>query len=303
VAEVTDATGGRVIDFRVRLPNDRRPAVQVPTAVGERYDQVLGLGHTIERGADDLAGDMAAAGVSMVVVHAEYEYGDIADALNEGVAAYAADRPTDVLCGFGTVALDGLSVSRMVRQVRRLAALGLQGINLQPCFFGRAVDDAELYAVYAAAQEDGLVVAIHTGVGYNTLRPIDGEQPYRLDRVACAFPGLRLVACHAGWPWATELAAVMRKHPTVYADFGGMSPKYLGEPGTGWDTLFRYANSLLTDQMLFATDWPAFDPARALAEWRALPLKPGALQSLLGANALRLLGSTAGGHQAPGPTE
>jgi predicted TIM-barrel fold metal-dependent hydrolase len=38
--------------------------------------------------------------------------------------------------------------------------------------------------------------------------------------VTCDSPDLTLIAAHAGWPWATEFAAVARRHPTVFLEFG-----------------------------------------------------------------------------------
>ncbi|MHB8450372.1 MAG: amidohydrolase family protein [Mycobacteriales bacterium] len=285
---MTEFASPRIVDFRIRAPADLRPQLDLPASLADRYAQVLALDARAARTSAELLDELAAAGVDHGVVHAEYEYGDIADHLNEAVAAFVGGHAQ--LSGFGAVSLDSSSMTRTVAQVRRVASLGLLGLNLQPAFFGRAIDDRELYPVYAAAQEAGLVVAVHTGIGYDLAKPLDGEQPLRLDRVACAFPGLRLVACHAGWPWATELAAVARKHPTVYFDFGGLAPRYLAEPGTGWEVLFRYLNSLLAGQALFATDWPAFEHAPALAQWSALPLKDETRARLLAGNCLDLLG-------------
>jgi predicted TIM-barrel fold metal-dependent hydrolase len=261
--------------------------MDVPAPLREGYDAVLGLGSTYDKSTADLDADLTAAGVTHAVVHAEYELGDVADALNDATAALCENDVTRI--GFGTVSLDAYSASRMVRQVRRVAELGLGGINLQPSFFGRAIDDPVLYAVYAAAEESGLVVAIHTGVNYSRAHPMDGEQPVRLDRIACAFESLRLVACHAAWPWTAELAAVARRHPQVYVEFGGVAPKYVDRAGTGWDPLRSLMDNVLSDQVLFASDWPALTPQRCLEEWRATGLKPATLARLCGANAQRLL--------------
>jgi predicted TIM-barrel fold metal-dependent hydrolase len=275
------------VDFRVRLPLELRPVGTVGAALAQGYDAVLGMGSTHHRTTEQLREDLREAGVSHAVVHAEYEEGDVADALNEAVASLCAS--SDALSGFGTVSLDALSTSRMVRQVREVARLGLRGINLQPAFFGRAIDEAPLFAVYAAAEEEGLVVAVHTGVNYDRRHTMDGEQPVRLDRVASQFESLRLVACHAGWPWTGEMAAVARRHPHVYVDFGAVAPKYVGRPGTGWDPLFSLLDNVLAEQVLFASDWPALSPARLVTEWKALALKDSTLEGLLGGNARRLL--------------
>ena len=180
---------------------------------------------------------------------------------------------------------------------RRCAALGLRGVNVQPAFFGSRIDAHELFAVYGACNELGLVVAVHTGVNYDRNSPMESEHPLMLDRVAVAFPELRLVACHAAWPWTAELAAVARRHPTVYFDFGGMAPRYLARPGGGWAPLVSLMDNLLSGQALFATDWPVFDHRRAIDEWAAMEMKPRTRAALMGANAAELLGLQSGaGH-------
>ena len=278
-----------IVDFRVRLPTELRPPVTLPPEYVDQYDAVLGLEKRRDLSVDELVGEMDAAGVAHAVVHAEYEYGDPADALNEAVAALVARMP-DRFSGYGTVSLAPLRVMRAVAQVARCAELGLRGINIQPSFFGMPIDHPQLYPVYAKACELGLGVGVHTGVNYTSHLPIKHDHPLQLDQVACDFPDLVLVACHAGWPWGAELVAVARKHPTVYLEFGGLAPKYVARPGTGWDALFGMLPNLLRDQVLFGTDWPVMEPERALREWRASGLDEGALAALLHGNAARLFG-------------
>jgi predicted TIM-barrel fold metal-dependent hydrolase len=277
------------IDARVRVPADLRPRPDVADGHYQRYDEVLGLRTKLAKTSADLTGELDAAGVAHAVVHAEYEHGDIADALNEAVAAMVDDDP-DRFTGVGTASLDSPFPNRMVAQVRRCAELGLRGVNIQPAFFGRAIDDSELWPLYGAADELGLAVGLHTGVNYERAVSLAGEQPWRLDRIAGAFPDLRLIACHAAWPWADELAAVARRHPTVFFDFGGIAPRYLGEPNTGWGVLMRFVDSLLREQALFATDWPVISHERAVTEWEGLDLKPATRRSVMAENAAKLFG-------------
>ena len=149
--------------------------------------------------------------------------------------------------------------------------------------------------MYAKAAELGLPVAVHTGINYSRRHPIEPEHPLLLDRVACDFPELTLIACHAAWPWTAEMVAVARRHPSVLMDFGGMAPKYLGVAGSGWEVMRRFMNTLLRDQILFATDWPVFPLPRAVEEWRALGLPEETLAAALGGNAERLLSAARAG--------
>ena len=277
------------VDFRVRLPTEFRPHVELPPEYVDQYDAVLSLEARRDLTLSDLLAEMDAAGVEYAVVHAEYEFGDPADELNEAVGALVKRMP-ERFSGWGTVSLGPLRVMRAVAQVARTAELGLRGINIQPSFFGMPIDHGQLYPVYAKACELGLAVGVHTGINYTSHLPIKHDHPLQLDQVACDFPELTLVACHAGWPWTAEMVAVARKHPRVYLEFGGLAPKYVGAAGTGWEVMFRFMNSLLSQQVLFGTDWPVITMARALDEWRGLGLKPAVLDALLSGNANRLLG-------------
>lgn len=278
-----------VIDFRVRLPLELRPSDELPDDYLSQYDEVLSLSDNRHRSLDQLIEDMDAAAVTHAVVHAEYEYGDDADALNEAVAKVVLEQP-ERFSGFGTISMSHLKIPRALAQVRRVSELGLKGLSLQPSFFGMAIDDRLLYPVYAKADELGLAVALHTGINYTVTFPIRNDQPLQLDQIACDFPDLTLIACHAGWPWVPEMVAVLRKHPHVYAEFGGLAPRYVCEQNTGWEVMFRFMNSLLSRQVLHGTDWPVFPMERALSEWRAGGLRPDVLDALLGGNAARLLG-------------
>jgi predicted TIM-barrel fold metal-dependent hydrolase len=278
-----------IIDFRVRLPTELRPKQELPKEYTDRYDAVLNLTERRDLTLSDLTREMDAASVDHAVIHAEYEYGDPANALNEAVARLVAEHPGR-FSGYGTVSLQPLRVMRSVRQVRTVAELGLRGVNIQPSFFGIPIDYPQLYPIYAKACELGLSVSVHTGVNYTSHQPIKLDHPLQVDQVACDFPDLTIIACHAGWPWAAEMVAVARKHPNVYLEFGGLAPKYVGAMGSGWEPVFRFMNNLLAEQVLYGTDWPAFPMGRAIAEWRGLDLKPRVLAGLLGGNARRLLG-------------
>lgn len=289
---IADTPTGTV-DARVRLPNEFRPVEPPPhSGFTSRYEAVLGTSTSGEKTLADLLSEMADAGVTGAVLHAEYEYGDVAEALNEAVARLVGEQSA-LVAGIGTVSMLDAPVLHRVHQAREVARLGLAGLNIQPSFFGLAIDDRSLYPLYAAAAEENLAVFLHTGVNYTAHRPIKNDHPLQLDQVACDFPGLRLVACHAGWPFVTEMVAVARKHPQVYLDFGGLAPQYIGRPGSGWDPLFGVLNSLLCEQILFATDWPVFPVERALREWATLGLREETLAKLLRDNVTSLLDGVA----------
>lgn len=278
-----------IIDFRVRLPHDLRPAEELPFEYRDQYDRVLDLTAKTQRTLSDLREDMARAQVDHAVVHAEYETGDPADALNESLAKLVASEPAR-FSGFGTISMERFSIRRALDQLDHIKELGLVGMGCQPSFVGMAIDDRRMYPIYVRCAELGLPVALHTGINYTTHQPIRNDHPLQVDQVACDLPDVTIIACHAGWPWATEMVAVMRKHPKVFAEFGGLAPKYVLAQNTGWEVMHRFMNSVLSEQVLFGTDWPVYPMDAALEEWRKGDLKPAVLQALLHRNAERLLG-------------
>jgi hypothetical protein len=139
--------------------------------------------------------------------------------------------------------------------------------------------------------ELNIPVTIHCSINFTVNRTIDYGRPLYLDEVACDFPDLKIIANHGGWPWVTEMVAVAWKHPNVYIEIGAVSPKYIGTPGTGWESLMVYGNSLLQDRVLFATD-NMLPHQRCVEEIKALSLKTDVKEKWLGLNALNLLGLT-----------
>lgn len=212
-----------VIDFRVRLPLELRPSEELPDDYLTQYDQVLGLSENRHRTLEQLIGDMDTCGVTHAVVHAEYEYGDEADALNDAVAKVVTQHPGR-FSGYGTISMDHLKIPRALAQVQRVFDLGLKGLNLQPSFFGIAIDDRLLYPVYAKAYELGLHVGLHTGINYTVTFPIRNDQPLQLDQVACDFPGLTLIACHAAGPGYPRWSPCCASTPPSTPNSAGWHP-------------------------------------------------------------------------------
>ena len=277
-----------VIDFRVRLPDDLRPHQDTPPEIADQYDAVLDMSAKKTQTFADLKREMAENNVRHAVIHAEFEFGDPADALNEAVAKVITED-SQRFSGVGTISMEPLSIPRALKQVQFCKDAGMKGMTMQPSFFHMPIDDKRLYPIYAKCFELDLFVCVHTGVNYGVTHPIRNDHPLMLDDVVCDFPGLKMVACHAGWPWAAEMVAVARKHPSVFMEFGGLAPKYVGAQGTGWEVMFRFMNSLLSDQILFGTDWPVIPQSRAIPEWRDLGLKPHVLDKALAGNAEKLL--------------
>ncbi len=281
----------KTIDFRVRVPPALCPAIEVPKENAEQYQAVLdtGTSFTASRTLEDLLTQMDNSGIDHAVMHAEYEVGDVADALNQTVAEIVQQHP-DRFTGIGTVSMENFRIATALKQIDACVEMGMIGLSIEPAFFGMEIGDRRLYPLYAKAMENQLLVALHTGINYTSHRPMSGEHPMQIDALCCDFPELTVVASHGAWPWAAEMVAVARKHPKVYMEFGGLAPKYIGEQGSGWEVMHRFMNTVLSDQILYATDWPVMSHQRTLSEWQGLGLKPAVAEKLLSGNAQKIIG-------------
>lgn len=280
----------RIIDFRVRVPKALCPDITLTSEEIGQYEAVLDVSSK-QAGAqtlDDLLEQMDKNKIDHAIVHAENEVGDVGDALNCAVVDIVNQYP-DRFTGIGTVSLEGFSVKKAMRQIDDCIEMGLIGLSLEPAFFGLHLNDKKLYPIYAKAQENNLLIALHTGINYSAHRSMSGENPMLLDEIACDFPDLTIVASHGGWPWVAEMVAVARKHPNIFIEFGGLAPKYVGAQGGGWEMMYRFMNSVLSKQILYGTDYPSMDHARSLAEWNSLNLKPAVLESLMVTNSHALI--------------
>jgi uncharacterized protein len=252
----------------------------------ERYKTLYDFQRLCNLPFEDFMAEMEISGVSLAVLQAEYAYGDV-DQLNRTVGEFVKKFPQKLL---GFAGIDPTASQDPVADLDQYVNdWGMRGLNLQTCVQGWYANDKRLYPLYSYCQEKGLPVSIHASVNFMTNRKIDYGHPLHLDEIACEFPDLTVVANHGGWPWVTEMVAVAWKHPNVFIELGGISPKYIAKTGSGWEPILAYGNSVLQDQILFATD-SLIPYERVFKEIDQLPLKDSVKDKFLCANAMRVLG-------------
>jgi predicted TIM-barrel fold metal-dependent hydrolase len=191
----------------------------------------------------------------------------------------------------GMAGIDPLKGMAAVREIRRSYDLGLRGIGVRPFMFGIPPHHAKMYPLYATCVELDIPVWFHTGINYST-NAMEVERPVYFDIVAQDFPELKIIAGHGGWPWVPEMMAVVRRNANVYIDISSIEPRYLGMPGSGWETLMNLGNSILQDRILFGSTWLFMGRTiRELADGvMALPLKQTVKRKWLYENAAQLFG-------------
>jgi len=287
-----------IIDFRVTVPRKEyveqisaeEAARRARESTTRGYSRVYrGLQQAEEEYRDSVEGilrSMEEAGVDKAVLQAEYGGTEDYHALNDATYRIAKAHPDKFPVYF--MCLNPLVDEDMVKVLERgVKEQGFKGLNIQSWAVRVSSTNSRFWPVYAKCQEWGLIVTVHSSINFTVDRPIEYSHVSHLDKIACDFPELVLVANHGGWPWVTEMVAVAWKHSNVYIEIGAVSPKYIAAPGSGWEPLMRYGNTLLQDQVLFATD-SMLPHKRCVDELKALPLKEEVKDKWLYENAAKL---------------
>ena len=173
---------------------------------------------------------------------------------------------------------------RLDAEIRRLAGLGFRGVKLYPTYQHFYANEARLYPLYAACQELGLPVMVHTGSSIFPGARIKFGDPVHLDDVAVDFPELNLLLVHGGRGfWYDRAEFLAQLHPNVYLEVSGLPPKNLASYFPNLERIHR--------KVVFGSDWPGNPGIRRNVEAvRALPLSAEAREAIVGGNAARILG-------------
>ncbi len=173
------------------------------------------------------------------------------------------------------------------RVIRALAGLpGLVGVHITPSPWGLAPNDRWYYPLYATCAE--LDLALFTYVGMpGPLWPMGPNDPTHLDDVALAFPDMPIIAHHIGDPWNDMAVRLAARHANYYICTSAWSPK--AYPKALMDFMAgQWHGTKGAEKVIFASDYPLLDLARATRAARALPLPDADLRSVLHDNAARL---------------
>jgi predicted TIM-barrel fold metal-dependent hydrolase len=215
-----------------------------------------------------------------------------------GMEPVANDKVADIVQRFpgrfiGFAGIEPHKGAAAVEELDRcIGELGLKAVAMRPFMHGIYANDPKYFPIYERCEELGVPVWLHTSANWTTKRRIDYGRPLYLDDVCIAFPMLRVIAGHGGWPWVNELVALAWKHEHLYLDLSAHRPRYLTKQGSGWEMLLHFGNTTIQDKVLFGSDWLNLGVhiATVIEEIRSLPLKPDVLEKWLRTNAERVFG-------------
>lgn len=207
------------------------------------------------------------------------------------VSAFAKSDPARVI---GFMSLDPAQPGWEEEMRFGREELGLRGIKLMPMYAGFYPQDRKLDPLWAYAQKHGLPVLLHTGTTFVSQAPIDCTLPRHLDDVAIRFPEARIIMAHLGHPYEGECAAVIRKHPHVYADVSALYYR----PWQLFHSLMLVQEYGVWNKLLLGSDYPFTTVESTLAGLRGLcqvrvdrfSLDAGKVEEVIHRDALALLG-------------
>jgi predicted TIM-barrel fold metal-dependent hydrolase len=211
-------------------------------------------------------------------------------ASNDEVAELLRDYPDRFI---GLARISALHGMRGVRELeRRVREEKFHALGVSALVDGIPASDRRYYPLYAKAVELGIPVRIYSSMNYATDRPYDLGHPRHLDQVAIDFPELTIIGGLGGWPWVNEMVALVHRHPRLHLDTSAHRARYLGQPGSGWEMLMQFGNTLIQDKILVGLSAGLVGQPHAtlIQEYLALPLKDTVKEKWLYRNAARIFG-------------
>lgn len=198
--------------------------------------------------------------------------------------AEVRDTHPDFFIGFGSV--DPLKDDPVEEAIRCVEDLDLTGFKFQQIAQGFDPSDPEHEDLWSTIEDLGAPVVFHGGnstlgacsPGGRGLK-IKYGNPMLIDDVAADHSELRILIAHPAFPWEREQLAICQQKGNVYMDLSGWMPKYIDEQ------VLHYAKSLLSDKVMFGTDYPMLEPGPWLNQFAELDFDEEIERKILRENA------------------
>lgn len=149
---------------------------------------------------------------------------------------------------------------------RSVGDLGCKVIKLGPNYQDFDPTGPEAFQLFARLEHDNIPIIFHTGTSPMTEAPLIYAHPLTLDKVAMAFPKLKMVLAHLSHPWQGDSLSVVRKHPNVWADVSAQFYR----PWSFWQGMRLFYEWGVMDKIFFGSDWPVTMPQDNIDELRNL---------------------------------
>ena len=222
-----------------------------------------------------------------------------------GIAREGEDSPNDATAEFvraypqkliGFLSVHPHDPHCLEEMERGVSDLGLRGVKLGPNYQNFDPLGEEAFRMFQRAQELRLPIVFHTGTSPVQTADLDYAHPRHFDRIAIAFPDLKMVLAHMSHPWQATAIAVIRKHRNVYADISALFYR----PWSFYSCMRLAEEWGVLHKLLFGTDYLVSTPQENLdalrnpnriVEGTHLPrISEAAMEEIIYRDSLGLLG-------------
>ena len=176
----------------------------------------------------------------------------------------------------------GMEEVRRIRQAHR--EHGIKALTYFPAASlpQVAINDKEMYPIYAVAVDLDLPIIVNVGVPGPRL-PMRTQHVELVDEVCWFFPELKFVMRHGAEPWVDLAVKLMLKYPNLYYCTSAFAPKHYPKE------IIDYANKRGADKIMYAGYFPAgLSLDRIFAELDGVPFKDEVWPKFLRENAARV---------------
>lgn len=158
----------------------------------------------------------------------------------------------------------------------------LTAVNMEPGMSPTAVcvDDERLFYIYEKCQKENISITLTS----NATRP-QHFAPERLSHVFDTFPKLKIILTHGCLPWTAAVCQLMYFHKRLY-----VSPDCYLLGGAGHRDFIDGANTMIPEQIIFGSAYPAVPIGPAIEYYRHCGFRPEVLENVMYHNGMRALG-------------
>ena len=160
---------------------------------------------------------------------------------------------------------------------------GIVAASFFPCGCNVAIDDKQVYPIYAKCVELDIPIFVNAGVPGPRV-PFKTQYVGLVDEVCWFFPELKFVFRHGCEPWTDLAVKLMLKWPNLYYSTSAFAPKYFPKE------IIDYANTRGADKIMYAGYYPSgLSLERSFSELPDVPFKTEVWPKFLRDNARRVL--------------
>lgn len=160
---------------------------------------------------------------------------------------FASSIQSDKIISFGSVHPKS---DNAVKELYRIKEMGLKGIKLHPDYQDFFADGSDMFPIYKACEDLGLMITFHTGKDPYSPNVIHCT-PKAIENIATSFPNLKIISAHmGGMDMSDDSMKYLSKLKNVYLDTAFSSYFLTAEK------LDQMIKAHGTHRILFATDSP-----------------------------------------------